>query len=203
MAFNFPMPANYSELYLPKTTPPMNYESVIRSMKTIIAHSHRVRAITLRHLVPLLLVFGMTMPTMAQKYEQKKGSDMVTKNGVDYLRIETKGCGFGQPCTFHVFDATGQKVIIITMESFKDPAEVGPNDRDGQVYFSTYHFPTLDKKAEYASVRSKAEKLAKDIDSNGLFNDGILNEEAVNEFVLVNGSKFSQRRDNIIRVISR
>lgn len=46
-------------------------------------------------------------------------------------------------------------------------------------------------------------KLAKDIDSNELIRDGVLNEEAVNEFVLVNGMKFSQQRDGIIRVISR
>jgi len=181
----------------------MTMYHAISRMSVNFEPAHSLLRISLRAVIPLFLILGAATTSTAQKYEQKKGSDMVTKDGKEFLRMETKGCGFGQPCTFHVYDAAGTKVIIITMESFKDPAEVGPNDREGWVYFSTYYFPTLDKKAEYAFVRSKADKLAKDIDSNGLFQDGFLNMEAVNEFVLVNGTKFSQRRDNIIRVISR
>lgn len=128
---------------------------------------------------------------------------MVTKDGADYMRIETKGCGFGQTCAHHVYDAAGNKVIIVTIESFKDPAAVNQSNPNGNVFFGTYIFPTLNQKAEYAYARGKAAKLAKDIDSNELIRDGVLNEEAVNEFVLVNGMKFSQQRDGIIRVISR
>jgi len=181
----------------------MSTKTAIRTKKEIIDPLHRFRLCCVRSFIALLLLLGAALPATAQKYDQKKDSDMVTKDGADYMRIETKGCGFGQTCAHHVYDAAGNKVIIVTIESFKDPAEVKQSNPSGNVTFSTYIFPTLDKKAEYAYVRAKAEKLAKDIDSNELIQDGLLNEEAVNEFVLVNGMKFSQQRDGIIRVISR
>ncbi len=181
----------------------MAIESATCTMKEIIDPAHWFRLVCVRYLMPLIFFLGVVVPSSAQKYDQKKYSDIVTKDGVDYLKIETKGCGFGQQCAFHIYDAAGTKVIIVTMESFEDPAAVSKSDPEGTVRFSTYIFPTLEKKAEYAYVRGKAHKLVKDIDSNELIRDGMLNEEAVNEFVLVNGMKFSQQRDGIIRVISR
>lgn len=162
-----------------------------------------LRNSVLRNIAVLALVLGTAVSGTAQKYDQKKDSEIVTKDGVDYLRIETKGCGFTPDCAHHVYDAEGKKIIIVMIESFKDPAAVNQSNRDGNVSFSTYLFPTLDKKAEYVYVRAKADKLTKDIDRNDLIQDGLLNEEAVNEFILVNGMKFSQQRDGIIRVISR
>lgn len=161
------------------------------------------RLCCVRPLIALVLLLGAVVPATAQKYDQAKDSDMVTKDGKDYLKVETKGCGFDATCTHYVYDATGTKVIIVTIDSFKDPAEVKQSNPNGNVTFSTYIFPTLDKRAEYAYVRGKAEKLVKDIDSNDLIIDGLLNEEAVNEFVLINGMRFSQQRDGVIRVISR
>lgn len=154
-------------------------------------------------LLSLLLALGTAIPANAQKYDQAKDSDMVTKDGVDFLRIATQGCGFGAICSHTVYDAAGNKVIIVTVESFKDPAAVNQSNPNGNVSFSTYTFPTLSKQAEYPYVRAKAKKVAMDIDSNELIRDGKLNEEAVNTFVLVNGMKFSQQRESIIRVISR
>lgn len=181
----------------------MTIANATRTMKEMIGSASRSRLFRIRALIALLLLLVVAAPATAQKYDQKKGSDMVTKDGVDFLKIETKGCGFGQTCAFNVYDAQGNKVIIVTMESFKDPAAVNQSNTDGNVYFSTYIFPTLNSKAEYAYVRGKAEKLAKDIDSNELIRNGMLNEESVNEFVLVNGMKFSHQRDGVIRVISR
>ncbi len=170
--------------------------NVLHKMGRSVATSSRALAIG-------LLLLCASAPAFAQKFNQEKGSDMVTKDGAEYVRIETKGCGFGQLCSFNVLDATGNKVIIITMESFKDPATVMPSNPDGMVHFSTYTFPTLEKKAEYAYVRGKAVKLARDLDANDLIQNGTLNEKAANEFILVNGTKFSQQRESIIRVISR
>jgi hypothetical protein len=181
----------------------MAIENATHTLQRMFESVSRFQRVSVRALIALLLLLVAATPTTAQKYDQKKGSDMVTKNGVDFLKIETKGCGFGQTCAFNVYDAQGNKVIIVTMESFKDPAAVNQSNTDGNVFFSTYIFPTLNTKAEYAYVRGKAEKLAKDIDSNELIRDGMLNEEAVNEFVLVNGMKFSHQRDGVIRVISR
>lgn len=169
----------------------------------IIDPADRVSLICVRHLLLWLFFLGLAVPATAQKYDQAKDSDMVTKDGKDYLKVETKGCGFDATCTHYVYDAAGAKVIIVTIDSFKDPAEVKQSNPNGNVTFSTYIFPTLDKRAEYAYVRGKAEKLVKDIDSNDLINEGLLNEEAVNEFVLINGMRFSQQRDGVIRVISR
>ena len=169
----------------------------------IIDPTDRFSLICVQHLLLWLFFLGVEVPATAQKYDQEKDSDMVTKDGVDHMRVETKGCGFGQTCAFNIYDSAGNKVIIVTMESFVDPAAVSQSNTKGTVNFSTYIFPTLNIKAEYAYVRGKAVKLAKDVDSNELMRDGMLNEEAVNEFVLVNGMKFSHQRDGVIRVISR
>jgi hypothetical protein len=181
----------------------MTIANVTLTMKEMIGSASRSRLVRIRALIPLILFLGLIVPATAQKYEQAKDSDMVTKDGKDYLKVETKGCGFDATCTHYVYDAAGTKVIIVTIDSFKDPAEVKQSNPNGNVTFSTYIFPTLDKRAEYAYVRGKAEKLVKDIDSNDLIIDGLLNEEAVNEFVLINGMRFSQQRDGVIRVISR
>lgn len=150
----------------------------------------------------LSVMVGLPLLTSAQKYKYDKKAEVVSKDGAAYLKVEKKGCGIGQLCSFNVYDDAGNKIMIVTMESFKDPAAVNQSNPEGYVRYSTYVFPTLDQKAEYAIVRSKPEKLVKDIDNNALIKEGKLNEESVNEFVLVNGSKFSEQRSQIIRVIT-
>ena len=162
-----------------------------------------MRSIFVSVFLSLFVLFGSdAIAQKKDKYKYDEKTEMVSKNGSDYAKVTRRGCGFNAECIMSVFDAAGEKAIIVSMHSYVDPAAKSSSNPKGNVYYAEYLFPKLEKRAEYNMVRNKPDKLMKDIDKNGLMKDGKLDQAAAEEFVMIHGMKFSQERDRIIKVIT-
>ncbi len=145
----------------------------------------------------LLVLFG-SLFSSAQKtkldVKYDRDSSMVSIDGVRSFKMEKIDCGFGMvDCHFDVFDLEGNKLIRINFRSFKSPVEVSKYNKDGTVSYYEFIFLESKQKAEIAFMSINSEKLARSILSNKLMVDGKLNHSAVEEFILVNGTPFSDR----------
>lgn len=144
----------------------------------------------------LLFCILLNHTLTAQKVEVDK-AHRLTVDGQLYAFIEKDGCGFGSPtCGFTVQDSSGKKVLVIRLEEFNDLAERKPSNTQGRVTYLSFVFLESKQKAEIGLFSLKTEKVAKMIVKNELFKDGKLNQEAVDNFVLINGTPFSKRREN-------
>ncbi len=138
----------------------------------------------------------MALPfiTNAQKVKLDGKTNQITVDGVNSFKIDRSGCGWGMPdCHFDVFDLDSNKVIRINYKEFKSPMERKASNPEGIVRYFEYIFLESKSKAEVEYLYMKEEKVAKDIVKNNLIVNGKLNGKAVEEFVLVHGTSFSER----------
>lgn len=137
------------------------------------------------------LVFAANI-TLAQKPTYDKKTNEVTSEGEHVFNI-IRTCEYGQNCRFEVFDLSGKKVMRINYLSFNSPVEVTKNNPKGTVNYLEFIFIESEKKAEYSFAPIHPKRVAAIILSNKLIQNGELNQEAMDEFILVNGTRFSER----------
>ncbi len=141
----------------------------------------------------LFVVTLISLNSIAQKVDV--GDDhIITVDKQNYAMIDREGCGmFEAECKFNVFDLDSTKQIVIMFRSYKDYMEIKPANKEGIVRYCEFVFLKSKKKAEVGSVFLKSAKMAKIIVKANLFIDGKLDEAAVDEFVTINGTPFSDR----------
>lgn len=140
----------------------------------------------------------MVLPffTNAQKVKLDSKTHQVTIDGVNSFKIERNGCGLfdaAGDCYFDVHDIDNNKIMRITLKDFKSPMERNSSNPDGKVIYFEFIFLASKTKAEIEIPALKEEKMAKYILKNELIVNGKLNDKAVEEFILVNGTAFSER----------
>jgi len=141
-----------------------------------------------------VLLLSLPLAALAQKVNVDKKTNMVTVDKVYSFKIDRFDCGIGATnCHFDVSDTSGTKVLRINFREFKSFAERNASNPEGRIVYYEFVFLTSKTKAEINFVGGKEEKVAKAIVKNNLFLNGKLNEKAVEEFVLVNGTPFSVR----------
>jgi len=142
----------------------------------------------------LIALLFLPLALSAQKVKLDDKTHIVTVDGVNSFIIERFGCGFGLPdCHFDVHDLDSNKVIVINYKQFNSPVERKPSNPDGRVDYFEFVFLKSGKKAEIDAGRIKSEKVAELMVKNKFFVAGKLNDQAVDEFVLIHGTPFSQR----------
>ncbi len=146
----------------------------------------------------LLLVLSGSLLSSAQKtkldVKYDRDSNLVSIDGVRSFKMEKIDCSFGMvDCHFDVFDLEGNKVFRVNLRSFKSRAEITQHNKDGNVVYYEFIFFESKQKAEIAFMSLNSEKLARSIIANKLIVEGKLNPIAVDEFILVNGTPFSDR----------
>lgn len=146
----------------------------------------------MKYLLLVTLVLLSTSVLFAQKPKYNKKRNEVTVDGEHVFNI-IRTCDNGQNCRFDVFDLSGNKVMRINFLSFKSPVEVTTSNPTGNVDYLEFIFLESEQKAEYSIAPIHPKRVAAIIVSNGLIQNGELNEEAVNEFILTNGTRFSER----------
>ncbi len=143
-------------------------------------------------LISILIVLPFI--TIAQKIKLDSKTNQVTVDGVNSFKIDRSGCGWGmEDCHFDVYDIDSNKVIRINYKEFKSPMERKSSNPEGIVRYYEYIFLKSKTKAEVEFLYIKEEKVAKNILKNNLIANGKINETAVEEFVLVHGTAFSER----------
>ena len=130
--------------------------------------------------------------TFAQKPTYDKKTNEVSVEGEHVFNI-IRTCDYGQNCRFEVFDLSGKKVMRINFLSFNSPVEVTKNNPRGNVDYLEFIFLESGQKAEYSFAPIHPKRVAAIILSNKLIQNGELNQEAMDEFILVNGTRFSER----------
>jgi hypothetical protein len=144
----------------------------------------------------IIFCFLFVLPCMlfAQKVKLDSKTNMVTVDAVNSFKIERSGCGWGMPdCHFDVFDLDSNKVIRINYKEFKSPMERKASNPEGIVRYYEFIFLASKTKGEVEYMFIKEEKMAKSIVKYNLFTNGKLNDKAVEEFILVHGTDFSER----------
>jgi hypothetical protein len=142
----------------------------------------------------LSLLICLPIASFSQKISHNDKTNAVTVDGVYALKIERIGCGFGMTdCHYDVFDTTGAKVIRVNYRDFKSFVQRNASNPEGIVRYFEFIFLASKTKAEIEFMGIKEEKLAKSIVKNNLIAGGKLNDKAVEEFVLVHGTSFSDK----------
>ena len=149
----------------------------------------------MKKILTLLAVF-FTLNCTAQKVGVDD-NNLITVDGKAYAKIDRDGCGFAQLCKFFVSDTSGKKQIVITLDEYNDPTEVQASNPKGRVVYFTFTFLESKQKAEVEAIGIKTIKVAKFIVKNELFKDGVISKEGVDNFVLINDTKFSARRKSM------
>jgi hypothetical protein len=139
-------------------------------------------------------LFLFPLMTIAQKVKHNDKTNEMTADGVTVFKIERTGCGFAMSdCHFDVYDMEGNKVLRVNYREFKSPVERNASNPEGIVRYYEFIFLKSGKKAEIGHMGMKEEKVAKSIIKNKLFAEGKLDDKAVDEFVLVQGTRYSER----------
>ncbi|MFT6923148.1 MAG: hypothetical protein ACJA1C_002158 [Crocinitomicaceae bacterium] len=141
-------------------------------------------------LLSTTLLFTSFLYSQTPEYEKK--TNKVKLDDVHLFDL-IRTCDNGQNCRFEIFDLSGKKIIRINHRSFKSLVEKTDTNPDGTVRYLEFIFLESGQKAEYDSSVIKQKRVAKLVVTNNLIKDGVLNEEAMNEFILVNGTPFSER----------
>jgi hypothetical protein len=137
---------------------------------------------------------------VAQKIEVKKNRVLADKK--PYLLFEKDGCKAlgGVNCTYYISDTSGSREIAVNYRTYEDPLKRTTANKSGTVDYYEVIFLKSKQMAEIGAEIFGSEKaLMTKLVKGRLFANGTLNNAAVDEFVLVNGTTFSNRRANIFR----
>jgi hypothetical protein len=148
--------------------------------------------IPMKHVLILIILLTSFSSLLAQKPKYDKKTNEVTLEGEHVFNI-IRTCDFGQNCRFDVYDLAGERVMRINFLSFKSPVEVSSSNPTGNVDYLEFIFLESGKKAEYSIAPIHPKRVAAIIINNDLIKDGELNVEAMDEFILTNGTRFSER----------
>lgn len=129
----------------------------------------------------------------SQKIEHDKKTNQVTIDGKDDFLLIRKGCVFDEECYFEAYDRDSIKVMRINYRDFNSTSEISKSNPDGTVRYFEYIFLESKQKTEIDFYAMSPKSIAKTIVTNKLIVNGKLDQKAVDEFVLVNGTPFKDR----------
>ena len=129
----------------------------------------------------------MALPLCGMSQKIKVDNNKIFVDGAEYATMEKDGCGaFSQTCIYTIKDKDGKVVLIIKRGTEKVASEISASNPNGDLIYLDFIFTKSKQKGQIARMRWKAEKVAEKIVKAGLFKDGYLDEEAANNFVMVN-----------------
>lgn len=140
----------------------------------------------------LILFLGASYLTFSQEVEFNKKTNTASINGVDVFIIED--ANFGSESI--VKDLDGKKLAIFTAESYSDPSEITSANPKGTVSYMKVVFLTeaIDKCEISSAGVGLRKNLAKHLIENEIIKGGLLNLDAVKQYVAIHGSEYSERR---------
>ncbi|TCJ14385.1 hypothetical protein EPD60_10350 [Flaviaesturariibacter flavus] len=132
----------------------------------------------------IMMAFLVALPIFAsaQKVDVKDGKILV--DGKEYALIERSHGDFT------VRDLSGNEAIIIRSVRFQDPTT---SYSQPIVFYAEFIFLNSKQKAESKDLYHRINKMAEVVVKAKLFKDGVIDEEAVSRYVLINGTPFSDR----------
>ena len=144
----------------------------------------------MRKYVCIVFLMFLGFSCAAQKIEVKK--DMILVNGAQYAIIQQYGCRVvDSPCAYLIRSIDGRKLFAIKQQYFVEKGQ-------GSIPYLEYIFFTSRKTAEtdFPSGVSLLgpSQMAKRIVQLGLLDNGLLNEEAAYDFIIHNGTPYTDKK---------
>lgn len=140
-----------------------------------------------------ILLFGLNSISFAQKQKVTLEEDTIKVNGVSYAILDkSAGLGFD----FKVKSLEGKDLFFLKFLDFNNPSRITSGNPKGRVTYFEATFFNDGKKCEVDATGGK-KSVAKMIVENELILNNAVNEQAENTFVLINGMKFSEERNNM------
>lgn len=139
----------------------------------------------------LIALVGIATTAFGQKQKITVDNDIIYVDGVEYAMLEKSG--LGAP-VYTVKSMTGTVLMNWQFNDFNDPREVSNSNTQGRVCYFQVTFLGDKQQCEINPPMATTKGIAKCIVENDLVKDNAINQEAENNFVLVNGMKFSAQR---------
>lgn len=147
----------------------------------------------------LLLVLSAIFPTisMAQKVKISIENDTVYINGKSEFILDLVSAA---SFDFRLKTLDGTQVAYLQFNDFYDSKEISSGNPKGRVTYFEFTFLESGLKCETSNLGMK-KAIAKFIYENGLIQNNQLNEKAVKDFVLIQGTKYSEQKRNSTTII--
>ena len=143
-------------------------------------------------LIISFLIFSFTFNSFSQEQKVTVKKDMVSLDGTPLFKMVSSK----YPDGYTFYNLNDEKLAVFNSQFYNDPKQVTAGSPEGRVgYFEITFFNGDMDKCEIRIVGFK-KQLAQHIISAGLIVDGKLDETAVKQFCVINGSKFSEDRKN-------
>lgn len=148
----------------------------------------------------LINCFLLSNLLFAQEADVKKNK--ILSDGQALANIEKEGCKALSPtCTYYINSLDSDELLITIIElDMIDPMQSSAGNPEGRVRFLRFSFVGIDGIAEIknpALLNTRPKDIAKSIVKAQLIKDGKLNSNAVQNFIQVNGSRYSDRQKEI------
>lgn len=151
----------------------------------------------MKNLFCALLLSCLALGATAQKIAVKK--NLMTVDGQPYARLEADGSALSSN-QFYVNSPQGERLFVVKQLSFNDPANASAPNPTGSTTYLQFVFPATGQVAEtYQPGLFRALNVARQLYPARLLKNGMLDPQAVTEFVLINGTLFSARRQALDR----
>jgi hypothetical protein len=139
-----------------------------------------------------LILIGFQTVASAQKTKVTVDDDTIKVNEVPYAIMDkSPGLGFD----FKIKNLEGKDLFFMKFLDFYNPSRITSGNPKGRVTYFEVTFLNDGKKCEVSSATKKG--VAKMIIENDLIKENQVNTDAENTFVLINGMKFSEERNNM------
>lgn len=143
----------------------------------------------------MLITFSILFSTalFAQKQKITVDEDTIKVDGTSYAIIEKKS---GMVYDFTIKSMSGTPLMYWQFQEFNNPNKVSSSNPHGRVtYFQVTFFN--DKQQCEANPVATKKGIAKMIVESELISNQLINQEAENNFVLIQGSKFSDEKKTV------
>ncbi len=140
----------------------------------------------------LLAAFvGISITSFAQKQKITVEDDVIMVDGTALAKMEKQGVS--SP-TYTIKSMSGTPLMSWQFNDFNDPKEVNNSNPQGRVTYYQVTFFGDKQQCEISPSMATQKGVAKCIVENKLIVGDAIDQEAENNFVLINGMKFTQQK---------
>jgi hypothetical protein len=144
-----------------------------------------------KYLLIAVMFFAVTFSVQAQKQKITFDEDTILVDGVRYGILERKN---GPSGDYIVKTLDGKEQIYLKLLDYNDPAKVNQSNPNGRETYFEVTFLNTEAKCEVDAPGGK-KWVAKIIVDNQLLKGNEVDAAAEKKFILINGTKFSERRN--------
>ena len=171
-----------------------NLKSAVSALKSL---TKRLMKKNVKNFIMLVALTCSSFALYSQEFTYDKTTQIVSDGTTNLFKLESvkssTNYGFED---FFIKNMDGTDLIYIKVDEYNDPKKVSNSSPNGRTIYFEVTFLNDNTKAEINHY-ARNKKVAEIIYLAKLIVNGQLDTEAQNKFIMVNGTRFSKRRDEI------